>query len=46
MEIIRYAELKAHPWRNGGGVTREVASHPAAASRAGRPGGQPAGTGG
>ncbi|MEO3934632.1 HutD family protein [Micrococcaceae bacterium Sec7.4] len=30
MEIIRYAELKAHPWRNGGGVTRQVASHPAA----------------
>ena len=26
MEIIRYATLKAHPWRNGGGVTREVAS--------------------
>jgi environmental stress-induced protein Ves len=31
MEIIRYAELKAQPWRNGGGVTRELASHPAAA---------------
>lgn len=31
MEIIRYAELKDHPWRNGGGVTRELASHPAAA---------------
>ena len=31
MEIIRYAELKAHPWRNGGGVTRELASRPAAA---------------
>ena len=28
MEIIRYAELKAHPWRNGGGVTRELARHP------------------
>jgi environmental stress-induced protein Ves len=28
MEIIRYADLKAHPWRNGGGVTREVARHP------------------
>jgi environmental stress-induced protein Ves len=27
MEIIRYAELKAQPWRNGGGVTRELASH-------------------
>ncbi|WP_427005889.1 HutD/Ves family protein [Pseudarthrobacter sp. H2] len=31
MEIIRYAELKAQPWRNGGGLTRELASHPAAA---------------
>ncbi len=29
MEIIRYAELKAQPWRNGGGVSREVASRPA-----------------
>ena len=28
MEINRYAELNAHPWRNGGGVTREVARHP------------------
>ena len=28
MEIIRYAELKAHPWRNGGGVTRELARYP------------------
>ena len=35
MEIIRYAELKAHPWRNGGGVTRELASHPTAASQEG-----------
>jgi environmental stress-induced protein Ves len=26
MEIIRYVTLKAQPWRNGGGVTREVAS--------------------
>lgn len=25
MEIIRYAGLKAEPWRNGGGVTREIA---------------------
>jgi uncharacterized protein len=32
MEIIRYAELKAQPWRNGGGVTRELARHPEAAS--------------
>jgi environmental stress-induced protein Ves len=28
MEIIRYAELRAEPWRNSGGVTRELASHP------------------
>ncbi len=28
MEIIRYAELKAQPWRNGGGVTRELRRHP------------------
>ena len=35
MEIIRYAELKAHPWRNGGGVTRELASRPASASQEG-----------
>lgn len=34
MEIIRYAELKAQPWRNGGGVTRELASHPKAAPAA------------
>jgi uncharacterized protein len=26
MEIIRYAGLKAQPWPNGGGVTREVAA--------------------
>lgn len=32
MEIIRYAELRPQPWRNGGGVTRELASHPKAAS--------------
>ncbi|MFP5366792.1 MAG: HutD family protein, partial [Actinomycetes bacterium] len=30
MEIIRFAGLKPQPWRNGGGVTRQVASHPAA----------------
>ncbi|MDR7083457.1 environmental stress-induced protein Ves [Arthrobacter ginsengisoli] len=30
MQIIRYAELKAQPWRNGGGVTRELASQPTA----------------
>ena len=32
MEIIRYADLRPQPWRNGGGVTRELASHPLAAS--------------
>lgn len=32
MEIIRYAELRAEPWRNKGGVSRELASHPKAAS--------------
>lgn len=32
MEIIRFAELRTEPWRNGGGVTRELASHPQAAS--------------
>jgi len=35
MEIIRYAELKAQPWRNGGGVTRELASHSASTSSPG-----------
>lgn len=38
MEIIRYAELKAQPWRNGGGVTREVASHSASTSSPESPG--------
>ena len=28
MEIIRYAELRPEPWRNRGGVTRELARHP------------------
>lgn len=37
MEIIRYAELKAQPWRNGGGVTRELASHSASTSSAESP---------
>jgi environmental stress-induced protein Ves len=32
MEIIRFAEVRTEPWRNGGGVTRELASHPKAAS--------------
>ncbi|MET3922576.1 HutD family protein [Arthrobacter sp. UYEF20] len=34
MEIIRYAELKAQPWRNGGGVTRELARRPKPAAEA------------
>ena len=38
MEIIRFAELKAQPWRNGGGVTRELASHSASTSSAESPG--------
>ena len=28
MQIIRFADLKAESWRNGGGVTREIASQP------------------
>ncbi|MGO4246509.1 HutD family protein [Paenarthrobacter sp. RAF54_2] len=32
MEIIRFADVHPEPWRNGGGVTRELASHPKAAS--------------
>ena len=32
MEIIRFADLKPEPWRNGGGVTRQIAGHPGAAS--------------
>ncbi|UXM91153.1 HutD family protein [Paenarthrobacter sp. JL.01a] len=32
MEIIRFADVRPEPWRNGGGVTREIASHPQAAS--------------
>jgi uncharacterized protein len=32
MEIIRFTDLKPQPWRNGGGVTRELVSHPLAAS--------------
>lgn len=32
MEIIRFADVRPEPWRNGGGVTRELASHPQAAS--------------
>lgn len=33
MEIIRYAELKPVPWRNGGGVTRELARFPQASGQ-------------
>src|SRR6478609_4279767 len=32
MQIIRFADLKPQPWRNGGGVTRELASHSGGAS--------------
>ena len=32
MEIIRFADLKSEPWRNGGGVTRQIAGHSGAAS--------------
>ncbi|MCW3766090.1 MULTISPECIES: HutD family protein [Paenarthrobacter] len=32
MEIIRFADTHPEPWRNGGGITRELASHPKAAS--------------
>jgi environmental stress-induced protein Ves len=35
MQIIRFADLKPQPWRNGGGVTRELASHPGGASAGG-----------
>ena len=30
MQIIRFAGLRAEPWRNGGGVTREIARQGAA----------------
>ena len=32
MEIIRFADLKPEPWRNGGGVTRQIAGHSGAGS--------------
>jgi environmental stress-induced protein Ves len=35
MEIIRYSELKAQPWRNGGGVTRTIASGDSSAAESG-----------
>ena len=31
MEIIRFADLKPEPWRNGGGTTRQLASQPGSA---------------
>ena len=31
MEIIRFADLKSEPWRNGGGATRQIAGHSGAA---------------
>lgn len=34
MDVIRFAELEAQPWRNGGGITREIACLPIAASSA------------
>ncbi|WP_314195737.1 HutD family protein [uncultured Arthrobacter sp.] len=34
MQIIRFADLKPQPRRNGGGVTRELASHRSPASSA------------
>lgn len=35
MQIIRFADIKPQPWRNGGGVTRELASHPGASPEEG-----------
>lgn len=32
MQIIRYASLKAAPWTNGGGVTRQIAAGPSDAT--------------
>lgn len=31
VELIRWSDRVASPWRNGGGVTREIATHPAGA---------------
>lgn len=31
MQVIRFAQLEAKAWRNGGGVTREIARLPEAA---------------
>ena len=30
--VVRYADLKPQPWRNGGGTTREIARGPAGAA--------------
>jgi uncharacterized protein len=38
MEIIRYAQLKPRPWRNGGGVIRDVAGVRSPAVATGGPG--------
>jgi environmental stress-induced protein Ves len=35
MEIIRFADLKPEPWRNGGGVTRQIAGHSCGSGRDG-----------
>jgi len=35
MDIIRYADLKPAPWRNGGGTTRELARFPLGAADGG-----------
>ncbi|MFJ2988737.1 HutD family protein [Collimonas sp. NPDC087041] len=32
MKLIRFEDLPATPWKNGGGVTRELYSYPAASS--------------
>lgn len=32
MEIIRFSSIRPEPWRNGGGVTREIARHAREAS--------------
>ncbi|MFE5835429.1 HutD family protein [Arthrobacter sp. NPDC056493] len=34
MQIIRFADLKPQPWRNGGGVTRELAAGAASSGSA------------
>lgn len=32
MQVIRFAELAATPWKNGGGITRQLLIHPPAAN--------------